>query len=61
MYNKVKPFTHIQSMFFCIDNEYYTYLKELDFFNENECVNGDMTYIMAHKDFGLSQLAIKNG
>ena len=61
MYNKVKPFTHIQSMFFCIDNEYYTYLKELDFFNENECVNGDMTYIIAHKEFGLSQLAIKNG
>lgn len=55
------PFSHIQSMFFCLDNEYYTYLKNVNFFNEEECINADMTYIIAHKEFGLSQLALNNG
>lgn len=62
IYSKEIPFTHIQSMFFCIDKEYYHYLKKIDFFNEEEMNNApDIYYIIANKEIGLSQIALKNG
>lgn len=62
IYSKEIPFTHIQSMFFCIDKEYYHYLKKINFFNEDEMNNApDFNYIIAHKEIGLSQIALKNG
>jgi hypothetical protein len=61
IYKKNKPYTHVQSMFFCIDHEYYQYLKNIHFFNENELNNCDnINYVIAHKEFGLSQHALKN-
>ena len=61
IYGKKPPYTHIQSMFFCMDNEYYEYLKNKNFFNEEE-MNGasDIIYVISYKEFGLSQLALTN-
>ena len=62
IYNKNGPFTHVQSMFFCMDNEYLKYLKEINFFNEEELNKiNDIIIIIAYKEFGLSQLALKKG
>jgi hypothetical protein len=61
IYNKKNPFIHIQSMFFCIDNEYFNYLNKINFFNENELNNAkDLEYIIAYKEIGLSQYALIN-
>jgi hypothetical protein len=61
LYNKTKPFTHIQTMFFCIDSEYYNYLNSINFFNEDEVNNAiNISYIVAYKEFGLSQIALNN-
>jgi len=62
LYNKDIPFTHIQSMFFCIDYEYFNYLNQINFFDEDELNNvSNIGYIIAHKEIGLSQIAINNG
>jgi hypothetical protein len=48
-------------MFFCINNEYLNYLQKINFFNEDELNNTtDINYIIANKEIGLSQHAIKN-
>jgi hypothetical protein len=61
IYNKKNPFTHVQSMFFCIDNEYFNYLNKINFFNEDELNNApNFKYIIAYKEIGLSQHAIIN-
>jgi hypothetical protein len=61
LYNKEPPFTHVQSMFFCMDNEYFNYLINKDFFNEDDLNNApNISYIIAHKEFGLSQHALNN-
>jgi hypothetical protein len=62
LYKKNIPFTHIQSMFFCIDAEYFDYLNKINFFDEDELNNvSNIGYIIAHKEIGLSQIAINNG
>jgi len=62
IYGKDGPYSHVQSMFFCINNDYYNYLKKINFFNESEMNNSPkLLYIIAHKEIGLSQIAIKNG
>jgi hypothetical protein len=62
IYKKNKPFTHIQSMVFCIDNEYFEFLKTHNFFNEDELNNcNNIEYVIAYKEFGLTQLALMNG
>jgi hypothetical protein len=49
-------------MFFCIHSKYYNYLKKINFFNESEINNApNINYIIANKEIGLSQIAIKNG
>ena len=61
LYTKQQPFTHIQSMFFCMDNEYFNYLINKDFFNEDDLNNApNIDYIIAHKEVGLSQHALNN-
>ena len=62
LYRKDKPFSHVQSMFFCIDHEYFNYLKNMDFFNEDE-INAmpEIYEIIAKKEIGLSQHALNNG
>lgn len=61
IYNKNKPFTHIQSMFFCINNDYFKYLKKINFFDEDKLNNNDMNYVIVTKELGLSQIALNNG
>jgi hypothetical protein len=62
IYNKKNPFSHVQSMFFCIDNEYFNYLKNIDFFNENEINNmADINEIIVKKEIGISQVALNKG
>jgi len=62
IYGKNGPYSHVQSMFFCINNKYYDYLKKINFFNESEMNNAPkLLYIIAYKEIGLSQIAIKNG
>jgi len=59
IYNKNKPFTHVQSMFFIIDNEYLNYLNSINFFDEDKLNEiNDMSYIIANYEIGLSQHAI---
>ena len=62
IYNHDAPFTHIQSMFFIIDYEYYTYLKSKNFFDEKK-INKitEINNLIPYYEFGLSQLAFKNG
>ncbi len=61
IYNKEKPFTHIQSMFFCLKKSYLEYLNKINFFDENECNKApNINYIIAYKEFGLSQHALIN-
>jgi hypothetical protein len=62
IYNKKKPFIHVQSMFFCIDKEYFKYLQSINFFNEEELNKApNINYVIATKEIGLSQYALKNG
>lgn len=62
LYQKSSPYSHIQSMFFCIDNEYLQFLNKNDFFNEDEInKETDMWQIIFKKELGLSQIAIRNG
>ena len=60
VYKKKFPFYNIQTIFFCIDNEYFSFLNNINFFNENEVSNKDMEYIIIYKEIGLSQIAINN-
>ena len=62
MYNREAPFSHVQSMFFCINKEYFIHLNKINFFNEDE-INKitDILELIARKEFGLSQEALKNG
>jgi hypothetical protein len=62
IYNKSPPYSHIQSMFFCIDNEYFKILDDIHFFDEeklNEYSN--FCYTVHMKEIGLSQHAIIRG
>jgi hypothetical protein len=61
LYNKPPPYSHVQSMFFCINKEYFDYLNTKNFFNEEELNDADMKYVVMNKEVGLSQLAINNG
>jgi len=61
IYQKDAPYTHVQSMFFCIDNEALQFLKNVNFFDEKEINNStNIKYVIAHKEIGMSQLLLKN-
>lgn len=57
IYRKNSPYTHVQSMFFILNNEGYEYLKNNDFFKKEY---NDFKSIIAHKEIGMSQLILKN-
>lgn len=60
-YNHSAPFSHVQSMFFMIDNDYFNYLQKIHFFNEQKLNNiTDINTIIFYYEFGLSQNALKN-
>lgn len=61
IYKKPPPYSHVQSMFFCIDNEYFNYLTNQHFFNEEEMNKADMAYTITYKELGLSLHALNNG
>lgn len=61
IFKRNHPFPHVQSMFFCIDNEYLQYLKSIQFFNEREITSQEMSSIIVNKEIGLSILALKKG
>ena len=60
IYDKPGPFTHIQSMFFCLNKSYYEFLYNNKFFDD-DLNNKKIYYIVAYKEIGLSQIALKNG
>ena len=61
IYNKSKPYSHVQSMFFMIDKEYLNYLNTKNFFDENKINNLPSFYdLIIHYEIGLSQIAINN-
>jgi len=62
IYGNKKVFAHIQSMFFILDNEYYNYLKNKQFFNDEIELNkiSNINDIILNKEFKLSQLALNN-
>ena len=59
--NNEYPDTHIQSMFFILNNEGFNYILNLDFFNE-ELINSydNISYIVFNYEVRLSQLILKN-
>jgi len=61
LYGKRKAYSHVQSMFFAIDNEYKNYLISQGFFDEEKYKNMGFSQVIYYGEFGLSQLAIKNG
>jgi len=62
IYKRENPFNHVQSMFFCIDKEYFRHLIKINFFNENEINNiANIIDLITIKEIGLSQEALNNG
>ena len=61
LYGNKNVFSHIQSMFFCIKQDYLDHLNSIDFFN-TAIINKLQIYeIVIQKEVGLSQIAINNG
>ena len=54
-------FPHVQSMFFCIDNEYFNYLMNIQFFNLDLINTMDFNEIIINKEIGLSTIALNMG
>ena len=61
LYGDKPVYPHVQSMFFCIKHDYLEYLNSVNFFNEEELNDKDITYVVAYKEFGLSQIALNKG
>ena len=56
------PYTHVQSMFFILNNEGFNYLYSIGFFDDEHVLNekNNMPYMIANKEIMLSQLILKN-
>lgn len=56
------PYTHVQSMFFILNNEGFNFLLNNGFFNDEEILNNitDMKYMVTNKEIKMSQLILKN-
>jgi hypothetical protein len=61
IYKHDPPFSHIQSMFFVMDYEAYSYLNEINFFDEDAMYRRSMAYTIAMKEIGLSQRILERG
>ena len=61
IYNEKEPYTHIQSMFFILNNEGFNYILNQNFFNE-ELLNSyeDIQYVIFYNEIRLSQFILKN-
>jgi len=60
-FNYNPPYSHIQSMFFILDNEAIEFLNEKDFFNEEKINNiNEMWELISNYEIGLSQYILKN-
>jgi len=60
--NSEKPVqSHVQSMFFVLDNKFLNELKNENFFNENEINNMNFTDLIRKKEVGMSKIAIEKG
>jgi hypothetical protein len=57
------PYTHVQSMFFILDNEGFNILNDEKFFDDEEELNKskDILYIIINKEIRLSQILLKKG
>jgi hypothetical protein len=61
LYGEKKVYSHVQTMFFCLKKDYFLYLNQINFFNEDELCDKNKNYIILYKEFGLSQLALNAG
>ncbi len=55
------PYTHVQSMFFGLDQEALDYLIQDDFFNETRINNYTFDEVIAHCEIGMSQKILQRG
>jgi hypothetical protein len=53
-----RPYTHVQSMFFILDDKGLQFLKQKQFFNEQF---DEFYKVVIHKEIGMSQLLLNNG
>ena len=62
-YNNPGPFTHVQSMFFILNQEGFDYLNSLGFFNNEATLNQqtDIYYFILNKEIPMSQIILKHG
>jgi hypothetical protein len=59
LYGKKKYYSHVQSMFFVMDQILFDFLQHLNFFNEKEInKKTNMLDIIIEKEIGLSQIAL---
>jgi hypothetical protein len=61
-YQKPPPYSHVQSMFFVLNQEGYDYLNEIGFFDDEETLNQqtDIEYFILNKEIWMSQHILKN-
>jgi hypothetical protein len=62
IYGYPPPYSHVQSMFFILDDIGFKFLKNKDFFNDEEILNKEtkIDNIVFNKEVKLSQLLLKN-
>ena len=62
MFQKQAPFSHVQSMLFCIKPELFQHLQTIDFFNEKK-INRmkSIQKVIVQKEIALSQITLQNG
>jgi hypothetical protein len=55
------PYSHVQSMFFILNNEGFNYLYSIGFFDDEHILNekNDMSYMIINKEIMMSQLILK--
>lgn len=63
IYKYDSPYTHIQSMFFILDNEGFNILNDEKFFDDEEELNKnkDILHVIINKEIRLSQILLKKG
>jgi len=63
LYNYNGPYTHVQSMFFILDNEGFNILNNEKFFDDEEILNKnkDIWYVIFNKEIKLSQILLQKG
>jgi hypothetical protein len=68
LFNKPPPYTHVQSMFFILDNDAFHFLLNKKFFNDEKTLNKIKDFdtnilnnnIILYKEIGMSQLILNN-